>query len=150
MPRPSSVGTRDSAASLEKRGVPPLAIVLIDVYSPEDDAALGQAWDGLMDGIYDRALSQDEDEAWMTAMPHYLSLDWQPGATAEAPTLLVRSTESMAGTVQDEAAKVTWRYARTVEVAEVPGNHFTMLETHATGTARTVDGWLSRIAGDRA
>ncbi len=107
--------------------------MLIDVHSPEDIDALLQAREGLSDGIYEQAASmRDGDDAWITAMPHYLSLDWRPGTSIDAPTLIVRSTESMAGPAQDDTAKVTWRYAQAVDVVDVPGNHLTMLEKHAT------------------
>ncbi|MFI1741231.1 type I polyketide synthase, partial [Streptomyces sioyaensis] len=88
----------------------------------------------------------------LSAMGRYSSLITRctPQPVA-APVLFVRPTESFAGQTDDEGApetlgeeadwRASWPAAHTLR--EVPGNHFTLLESSAGTTAEAVEKWVA-------
>jgi thioesterase domain-containing protein len=134
------------AARLENLGSGPAAVVLMDTYSPGNMRTLNEAERGFTRGLAAQNLPTrgDDDDAWLTAMAHYLSLDWWDLSAIEAPTLLVRAQEPMAGAAENESWKLSWEFAAEVTVVDVPGNHFTMMAQHAATTARAVTEWLGQ------
>ncbi|MFJ3880938.1 acyltransferase domain-containing protein [Streptomyces sp. NPDC090077] len=80
------------------------------------------------------------DDGRLLAMGGHLWVfaDWTP-EPASAPTLLVRASASAA------AAAGGWEYAD--HVAEVTGDHFSLLGADAGAVADTVDGWLRKVGG---
>lgn len=129
------------AGYLERTGVRPSAVVLVDTF-PGDSvsrAGEGPALSAMTVGMLDKAAqfaSAETDR--LTAMAGYLERfsGWEPSELS-APTLFVRARDGLPGI---EAAE-PWRLPHG-EVA-VPGDHFTMLEEHARTTALAVHAWLS-------
>ena len=94
----------------------------------------------------DAAPDDAAEDLWLTALAHHFSLDWSALPTTSLPTLLVRAAESwrLAG-ARDEPEKLCWEFARDLSLAEVPGNHLTMMSEHADTTARAVERWLDSL-----
>ncbi|MFD7629729.1 type I polyketide synthase [Streptomyces sp. NPDC059851] len=131
------------AGKLEEAGVFPEAVVLIDIYSHDDDAILG-IQPGLSAGVDERQdtyVPVDDDR--LLAMGAYFRLfaGWKPQAV-KTPTLLVRAQEQFFD--WNRATDGDWRSYWDLEhsAVDVPGNHFTMMEQHARTTAGAVDEWL--------
>jgi NAD(P)-dependent dehydrogenase (short-subunit alcohol dehydrogenase family) len=129
------------ATRLEAIGAPPAAMVLIDPYRPErkDIAARYSA------GVNDRMLADIDlgEDAWLLAMAHYFSFDWTALCRTDIPTLLVRARELIGAPQGDGRAGISWALSSRVTVADVPGDHFTMMTDHAETTARAVNEWLA-------
>ncbi|MFF7232893.1 beta-ketoacyl synthase N-terminal-like domain-containing protein [Streptomyces sioyaensis] len=110
-------------------------------------------WAEMLSGMLDR---EDVFGAFtatrLSAMGRYSSLITRcaPQPVA-APVLFVRPTESFAGQTDDEAVpetpgkdadwRASWPAAHTLR--EVPGNHFTLLESSAGTTAEAVEKWVA-------
>jgi thioesterase domain-containing protein/acyl carrier protein len=134
------------ASYLEEAGMTPAGVVMLDTYLPEN-GTLGQIWNGLRELAQER-LERLEDpiegttdqwgDAWVTAMMRYAEFQYSPKKTA-APTLLVRAQDAMPGWPDD------WRadWPLEHEVVDVPGNHFTMMESEVNSTALAIENWLS-------
>jgi thioesterase domain-containing protein/NAD(P)-dependent dehydrogenase (short-subunit alcohol dehydrogenase family)/acyl carrier protein len=130
------------AARLESDGVAPEAVVLIDIYSHDDDAIVG-IQPGLAEGMNERQESYvPVDDTRLLAMGGYFRLfgDWKPQPIS-TPTLLVRAGERLFDWSRDGDWRSYWALEHTA--VDVPGNHFTMMERHADTTARAVDDWLA-------
>ncbi|WP_430623490.1 SDR family NAD(P)-dependent oxidoreductase [Lentzea sp. JNUCC 0626] len=129
------------AAALEAGGDPVRAVVVIDVYPPA--LTREHPW-------IERALNQAvaaretggalHDETRLIAMGRYFEAfaGWAPEATS-VPTLHLRATEPFAAEVPAD-----WRsrWEPPHDEADVPGDHFSVLEEHAASTAAAVDRWL--------
>ncbi|UQX03808.1 type I polyketide synthase [Streptomyces sp. RerS4] len=131
------------AGRLENAGVFPEAVVLIDIYSHDDDAILG-IQPGLSEGVDERQGSYvPVDDSRLLAMGAYFRLfgGWKPQAV-KTPTLLVRAEERFFDWTR--ATNGDWRSYWDLEhtVVDAPGNHFTMMEQHARETAGAVEQWL--------
>ncbi|MBM2623629.1 SDR family NAD(P)-dependent oxidoreductase [Actinoplanes sp. LDG1-06] len=137
------------AAELERRGEPPQAVVLLDTYRPDAGERFDELIPRVLDGLLARQTRMAGDgaeaggDAWLTAMARYLQFDWTP-ATLGVPVLLVQAADPMPGTTGD-GWRAGWPGAGTT--LTVRGDHFTMLETHAAGTAGAVHEWLSQRGG---
>ncbi|MEU9015555.1 SDR family NAD(P)-dependent oxidoreductase, partial [Streptomyces sp. NPDC048479] len=131
------------AGKLESAGVFPQALVMIDIYSHDDDAIIG-IQPGLSEGMDER---QDTyvpvDDNRLLAMGAYFRLfgGWKPAAV-KTPTLLIRAGERFFD--WSRSTDGDWRSYWDLEhtAVDVPGNHFTMMEEHAPTTAQAVEGWL--------
>ncbi|MET7911647.1 type I polyketide synthase [Streptomyces avermitilis] len=126
------------AEHLERAGVGPAAVVLIDTY-PGNNGNDGPALSAMTAGTLDRAAqfaSAETDR--LTAMAGYLELfsGWEPAALS-APTLFVRARDGLPGT----EPPTPW--SRPHSEITVPGDHFTVLEDHARTTALAVHNWLA-------
>jgi acyl transferase domain-containing protein/D-arabinose 1-dehydrogenase-like Zn-dependent alcohol dehydrogenase/acyl carrier protein len=129
------------ASGLAREGVAPIALVLIDSYT------MDTMW-RIADPVFDRMLAGEashpavSDET-LTAMGAYLGMlsRWTPEA-AVAPTLLVKARDPIRGIVRIGDWTATWTSRQSA--VEVPGTHLTILEDHATTTARVVEEWLVR------
>jgi thioesterase domain-containing protein len=135
------------AGSLEAAGIPPVGVVLIDTYPPDLDVA-GQIGDGLRELFEERVERLDDSvdgttdhwgDAWVTAMVRYLEFSYTPQRTA-APTLLIRAQDGMPGWPADWQTE--WPFDH--DLADVPGNHFTMMEEHVDDTTTAIEAWISR------
>ncbi|MBT2481855.1 type I polyketide synthase [Streptomyces sp. ISL-94] len=127
---------------LERRGVRPDALVLIDIYGPSRNAFQGIE-NRLAAGLTgDTGEFMTMDDSRLTAMGGYFRLfsDWDPEPTA-APTLLVRAAEPLAAWNAGDDWQAAYKHPHT-EV-DTPGNHFSMMEEHAASTAGAVETWLS-------
>ncbi|MCC3768755.1 SDR family NAD(P)-dependent oxidoreductase, partial [Streptomyces sp. UNOC14_S4] len=132
------------AARLEATGVFPQAVVLLDIYSHDADAAIG-IQPGLTAEVGERSEGHvPVDDARLLAMGAYFRLfgEWRP-REIKTPTLLVRAGERLFDWTRDGSGD--WRSYWDLEhtALDVDGNHFTMMEEHAGTTARTVADWLS-------
>ncbi|MFF3177783.1 SDR family NAD(P)-dependent oxidoreductase [Streptomyces sp. NPDC057900] len=131
---------------LEARGTGPTALVLADIYTPSAPGAMGTWRDVMLRWAADRTVVPLDDTR-LTAMGafHRLLLDWAPRPT-RAPVLHLRAGEPMAAWTDPLTDwRSVWDGAHTV--ADVPGNHFTMMTEHAPTMARTVDAWLDALPG---
>jgi thioesterase domain-containing protein/acyl carrier protein len=134
------------ADRLAARGRPAAGLVLIDTYDM-DEEAIGLDWlvglparDAIRLGAgFDAAT----DDTALLAMGAYirLFLDWRPTPLPH-PVLHVRPDTPVAGMPADG-----WRSDWPIphEQAEVPGDHFTMLEQHADRTAKVIRAWLDSV-----
>ncbi|MFG2578126.1 type I polyketide synthase [Streptomyces malaysiensis] len=131
------------AARLESTGVFPEAVVLLDIYSHDPEAALA-VQPGLRAGIDERSTGHvPVDDTRLLAMGAYFRLfgGWRP-REVKTPTLLVRAEERFFDWSRDDGDwRSYWQLPHTA--LDVAGNHFTMMEEHAGTTARAVADWLS-------
>jgi acyl transferase domain-containing protein/NADP-dependent 3-hydroxy acid dehydrogenase YdfG len=141
------------AARLEKSGLAPAAVVLLDSYEMDSggDATADTVAD-MATGMLDREEQYGPfDRDKLTAMAHYLGLleSAEPGEVT-VPTVLVRpehrfTTGSSAPASDDPSTwRTTWHRADTV--LTVPGDHFSLVDTDAETTAKAVDTWLGSLA----
>ncbi len=133
------------AAELERRERGPAAVVLVDTYLPGGDfvSRFGLA---LMDGMVQRGGEFDSgDTERMSAMGWYFRLfaDWNP-TPVTAPTLLVRATEPLSGAPKDKTDDRDWRSSWPFphDVADVTGDHFSIMEQHCGPTGARIRRWL--------
>jgi mycoketide-CoA synthase len=129
------------AGQLESLGASVAGVVLIDSYSFTVEVltgAMGPVLAGMLerDGAY---VSMSDDR--LTAMGAYCRLlgEWQP-VEIDAPTVLLRATEPIAGEASEGEWRSSWGFAH--ETLEVAGNHFTIMEDNAHMTAQAVQDWL--------
>ncbi|WPB93156.1 type I polyketide synthase [Streptomyces malaysiensis] len=130
------------AARLESTGVFPEAVVLLDIYSHDPEAALALQ-PGLRAGIDERSAGHvPVDDARLLAMGAYFRLfgGWRP-REVKTSTLLVRAEERFFDWSRAGDWRSYWELPHTA--IDVPGHHFTMMEDHAGTTARAVEDWLS-------
>ncbi|TDV47981.1 acyl transferase domain-containing protein [Actinophytocola oryzae] len=131
------------AEELAAREVPAAGVALVDTYLMDADFVTTSGT-GLLGGLADRnSAFAAPGSAGLSAMAHCFDLmwDWRPGRTP-APTLLLRAQEPLRPQQQGTGWRSTWDGAT---VADVPGNHFTVTETHASTTARALVAWLSTL-----
>ena len=135
-----------TARYLEGLDIRPAAVVMMDSFRPDDSAALGASGPDMMDGLLSREeLAGQMDTTRLTSMDWYfrISGEWTPG-DIDAPILFLRAADAMGeaepGPAGEKPWQPTWKEAHTM--LEVPGDHFTMLESLATGTAEVMRDWL--------
>ncbi|MBT2899083.1 type I polyketide synthase, partial [Streptomyces sp. McG3] len=134
---------------LEARGVPPVGTVLIDTYLP-GSSAFTQVQDALTDMMFEHESTVGRlDSARLTAMGAYLRLfdDWRP-EPVHTPTLFVRAGEPVTDTVRGDGWRLSWPLPNTTR--EVPGDHFSLMQSGAATTAETVDAWLRDLPRPKA
>ncbi|MYU13592.1 alpha/beta fold hydrolase, partial [Streptomyces sp. SID8361] len=142
-----------AAGHLERMGVRPTAVVLVDTYVPKS-SILNQFGLSLMDGMTEReGVFVTMDDARLSAMGWYLNLfgGWDP-EPIETPTLLVRALEPLStGSLKLEELP-DWRsfWELPHDIVDVRGNHFTMMEDHSLPTAQAIEDWLERLERDGA
>jgi thioesterase domain-containing protein len=78
-------------------------------------------------------------------MARYFNLNWWHFREIAAPTLHVRAAEPLDNEAEGNDWNVSWRYARTVTTADVPGNHFTIMKENASLTGRVINDWLTAM-----
>ena len=132
---------------LEDNGITPSAIVLLDTYAPErKEFARTEYWSAVLGAVMgdSEQWRDDGEDAWLTAMAHYFSLDWRCMRRTAIPTLLVRAAEPLGVSAESgDWESLSWTYSGSVTVIDVPGNHFTMMTDHAATTAQAVSEWLA-------
>ncbi|WP_344598786.1 SDR family NAD(P)-dependent oxidoreductase, partial [Streptomyces violaceusniger] len=139
------------AAELVRRGVTPVGITLFDTVSQEDLTTFEEYSNALLAALFEniRQAGDNGDDSWISAMAHYTSFPWWSPDHLDIPTLQVRATERMGAPVAHEDWMFTWNSSSAVTLADVPGNHLTMLDKFATVTARVVNDWLAKPVGER-
>ncbi|MGW3432547.1 type I polyketide synthase [Streptomyces melanosporofaciens] len=133
------------AAALENQGTPAAGVVLLDTYLP-DTTRLGDAADAWLDEMYERDELVSMEGVRMSAMGWYAHLmeGWKPPEIS-VPSLHVRATEKVVQTDPDSSER-SWQADWPADsVADVPGNHFTMMEKHADSTAQAVEDWVANL-----
>ncbi|WP_128382158.1 type I polyketide synthase [Streptomyces cavernae] len=135
------------AHRLESTGHGPAAVVLLDTYlSGTPQTAY------IMPVMEQRSLELEKDFGRMsgvrlTAMAAYFSMfeTWQPQPLA-APTLLVRASECFSAEPGEEPPAEEWQttWPIPLDVVDVPGHHYTMIEQYADETAAAIHDWLLR------
>ncbi|MEU5952063.1 type I polyketide synthase [Streptomyces sp. NPDC047525] len=136
------------AALLEQEGTSPVAVVLVDTYTATN------SFEGrLEEALRQRAATSEAFElmsgAQLTGQGGYLRIfgDWEP-EPIDTPTLYVHATfppgESQALETEDD-----WRpqWPLPHEDADVPGDHFTIMDDHSESTALAVRAWLADDRG---
>jgi thioesterase domain-containing protein len=142
------------ATHLEGAGTPPAAVVLIDTFPFDAFADLVSILPAKVLADAERRGDAEED-AWLTAMAHYFSLDWAALDRTALPTLLLRARERLDGPPADSEPKPGepkpgepkpgWPWSSNLTTVEVPGDHFTMMTDHAATTAAAVNDWLAAL-----
>ncbi|MFH8987937.1 thioesterase domain-containing protein [Streptomyces sp. NPDC017940] len=135
-------------ALLEKEGSTPAATVLLDTYTATNsfEARLEAA---LRERLSTSKAFELMTGAQLTGQGGYARVfgDWEP-EPVQAPTLYVHATfppgESQARETEDHW-QPTWPLPH--EAADVPGNHFTIMEDHSASTALAVRSWLDAGQG---
>ncbi|WP_394840360.1 SDR family NAD(P)-dependent oxidoreductase [Pendulispora rubella] len=127
------------ARELERRGVSPAGVVLLDTYLPDEvpprfQEALRRVWMGQLDSA-----PRMDDE--LTAMMWYFRLfaGYRPAPIA-ARTLVIRVAEPLPGMGDGDAWRAHWEHPH--DVIEIPGDHVTMIAEHAGASARAIHDWL--------
>nr|WP_107082216.1 thioesterase domain-containing protein [Streptomyces caatingaensis] len=121
---------------LEERGVFPRAAVAMDAWLP--DEGMAPVASALTSEIFDRVTQfLDVDYARLTAMGGYFRIfsGWTPPDIV-TPALFVRGQDG-------EQKPPVWGVPHTV--AEIRGDHFTMIESHAEATGRYIHDWISQF-----
>ncbi|MEV5434279.1 type I polyketide synthase [Streptomyces sp. NPDC052701] len=137
---------------LQERGRTPAAVVLLDTYMPRADSPFLRFSQQMLGGMFDReSMFAHMDADRLTAMSWYIALigEWEPGPLY-SPVLLVRSSEppvppQPGAELRPEEWQTFWDRAQSI--VDVPGNHFTMMESHARTTAEATADWLTRLTG---
>jgi len=135
------------AVHLASMGITPAAVVLIDTYSAQRKEFSKEFWSMLPEMVLPGGarLGDAGEDAWLTAMAHYFSLDWSGRPETDIPTLLVRAEEPLGGSQDNDDWRSSWAFSSEITVIDVPGNHFTMMTDHAGSTARAVNAWLTGL-----
>ncbi|MGW3653228.1 beta-ketoacyl synthase N-terminal-like domain-containing protein [Streptomyces sp. NPDC000878] len=129
------------AARLEAEGGGPTAVVLLDTF-PIGAGRLDEFGPALLSAMALRAEVTGLDDASLSAMGGHLRLlaDWRPEPLA-APALLLRAAGHDWGGPGPDRAEL----AALCTVLDTPGDHFTLVEEHAAGTAQAVRHWLAAL-----
>ncbi|MFJ2645692.1 type I polyketide synthase [Streptomyces sp. NPDC087420] len=134
-------------AELERRGTAPAGLAMVDTY-PMDTASLpGMEWwmPAMINGMVDRldAFDLGLTDTSLTTMGGYLRTfgPWQP-RPVDTPTLLLRAAAPLPGTPAGPGrdTRAFWRLPH--DTADIPGDHFSVLEEHSGTTAAAVEEWL--------
>ncbi len=125
-------------------------MVLLDTYSPRMRGAVSaEFWSAVPNELFGADESEADpaaEDAWLTAIAHYLSLDWDAPAVTSIPTLLVRAGEQLPGSFKEGRQEgLSWEFSDRVTVVDVPGSHLTMMSDHAETTAQAVKEWLAGL-----
>jgi hypothetical protein len=136
------------AEHLESNRLAPSGVVLIDTYLQRDNVItrsglLNDLWAGMETYGYNNG--RLDDETWLTAMAHYDSLGLRDLREIAAPTLLLRAGEPVGEASANDDWRVSWEFPGAASVIDTPGNHFTMMQEHADGTALAVDDWMTSL-----
>jgi mycoketide-CoA synthase len=133
---------------LEGIGLSPAGLVLIDTYLVDEITARLQS--ALLDvwlTRFVRVFPTTDNE--LTGYGWYWDFftDWTP-APIDTPTLFLRAMDPVPGIEHERTPsrddwRSSWRLPHTL--AEVRGNHFTVMTEHASSTAQVIDDWLTAL-----
>jgi thioesterase domain-containing protein/acyl carrier protein len=131
------------AAALERVGVRPDGVVLLDTFGPHlsdlVDVLLHEFAVRLHDAHVEMGYGAADD--WLTAMGRYVGFDWRV-EDLSTPVLFLRASEPMIEWTREGDWRTSWPGARSV--TDVPGDHFSMMGDYAEHTARAVTEWLGK------
>ncbi|WP_445397867.1 type I polyketide synthase [Streptomyces sp. LE64] len=135
------------AARLADTGTPPAGLVLLDSYHVTPDRedepwllALPARMALAMGTAFDTAV----DDMALTAFGSYVRMlrGWRPEPLG-VPTLLVRAAERPSDADTGRTGRAPW--PGPYDTAEVPGDHWTIVDDHAATTARAVRTWADGL-----
>ncbi|MGH3877752.1 MAG: SDR family NAD(P)-dependent oxidoreductase [Actinophytocola sp.] len=134
------------AARLERMAAAPAGLALIDTYHVTHELGNSDWFLSLaarsIDNLEAR-FESDVDDATLAVMGAYMRMfsGWRP-ESIEAPTLQLRATEPT-----PEMPAEGWRasWPEPHRLADVPGDHFTMMDEHAETTAAALRSWHSSL-----
>jgi thioesterase domain-containing protein len=131
------------AGHLERAGVRPRGVVLLDTFGPHLDHLADLLIPEFAVRLYDAhvEMGYGADDDWLTAMGRYVAFDWRVRDIA-TPVLFLRASEPMIEWTHEGDWRTSWPGARSV--VDVPGDHFSMMGDYAEHTARAVDDWLGK------
>jgi Thioesterase domain len=137
------------ASRLEARGRQVSAVVLLDTYPPRPDGVSTKQEAAAVERLLsNRDWRHYLTDTRLTAMGWYLrivaSLVLRP---VVAPTLLLRARQPMTAVDADDW-RASWPFSH--ETRDVPGDHYSMIELHASTAAQTVESWLRLTLGGSA
>ncbi|WP_018215944.1 alpha/beta fold hydrolase [Salinispora vitiensis] len=131
-----------TARRLEELGCGPSAVIMLDTYLVRHESNR-KIWDQMLYGLLEREPEIGPfTTARLSSMGRYIRLISEGDLKdVEAPVLFLRAQASIA---EAEPASDDWRavFPTAHTTADVPGDHFTMMEEHIATTARAVDDWL--------
>ncbi|MFC5109787.1 SDR family NAD(P)-dependent oxidoreductase [Kibdelosporangium philippinense] len=124
-------------------GRSPDGVVLLDAHVATSQVLLDHAKE-FYDSIRDRQSTADRlSVARLSAQAWYLEMfrEWATLALS-CPSLLLRAAQPLrpGAATERSVAPIT-----ASDTADVPGDHFTMIEKHASTTARVAREWLDRL-----
>jgi thioesterase domain-containing protein/acyl carrier protein len=136
------------ASRVEKNGIAPLAVVLLDTY-----VVIGANLRMLKAMTYacgktPQFARYNYDAITAASSYTYMLQGWEP-LPISAPTLVIRPTEPVSGHPDDEPLKPEeWSTEWPLEhdKIEVPGDHFSMNIEHAGTTAEAIARWLDGLS----
>jgi len=143
------------AARLASAGRPPSGLVIVDTYHVTPDRE-DEPWLLAMPARVPLEMGERfdlaVDDMSMAALGAYtrMTRGWRPGATG-VPTLLVRATERVPEMRTHGGREAhhggTWRtsWREPYDTVDVPGDHWSMTETHARTTAEAIRAWLTAL-----
>lgn len=128
------------AAYLERRGLPPAGLVLLDTFLP-DDALIDDLGEDMVEGMFDR---EDKfgpfSDARLSAMGRYYRLFRQCVLEEVSAPILFIAPDTPLSQPAPERWRSSWPAAQCDK--EVEGDHFTMLEGMAPSMAEAIEDWL--------
>ncbi|WP_328395734.1 type I polyketide synthase [Nocardia sp. NBC_00416] len=134
-------------------GRAPLGLALIDTYPIDTPTRPGKQWwmAALIDGMLRRIddLQLDLAPQRLTTMGAYLRLTADLAAEPiPVPTLLVRAADRLPGMPTEPGVpwQADWPYA--TDRVDVPGDHFSVLESCSADTAAAVGAWIRALAAE--
>ncbi|WUG43285.1 alpha/beta fold hydrolase [Kitasatospora sp. NBC_00458] len=138
------------ARRLERGGVRPAALVLLDTYAPDSPPPASIQY-GFIDTMLDRGdVFGSIDDTRFSAMGGYFDVfaEWHPEAVP-VPTLLVRAQDPLRHPSSEAGETEEWRSSWPLEheASTVPGHHFSMLEEFSEECAVAVHDWLTTELG---
>ncbi|WP_232519817.1 type I polyketide synthase [Actinosynnema pretiosum] len=133
-----------TAALLERDGHGPAGVALLDTYPTTGDTS-ATFFGAMMNSLLARESEFGEfGSARLSAMGRYSELlPGCPVAELAAPVLFVRPQESLTGEEGDGTWRAVWEGPH--RLVEVPGDHFTMMESTVEGTADAVRDWSREL-----
>ncbi|WP_269810423.1 type I polyketide synthase [Kineosporia rhizophila] len=132
------------AAHLEELGRTPKALVLLDTPTVGEEGFSGD-WPAFLDATLALTADYSQDDTWLTATVHYLSLPWQNVRGTTVPVLHLRASDTSGDLPAIAHADGPAPGSGPFTVLDVPGNHFSMMGEAADTTALAIDQWLSEL-----
>ncbi|MEU8402488.1 type I polyketide synthase [Nonomuraea sp. NPDC048892] len=131
------------ATLLERRGLPPTGLVLLDTFLP-DDALIDDLGEDMMRGMFDREEKFGPfSDARLSAMGRYYRLFRETTLEEVAAPILFITPDTPLSQPAPERWRSSWPAAQCAK--EVKGDHFTMLEEMAPSMTEAIEGWLGTL-----
>jgi acyl transferase domain-containing protein/NAD(P)-dependent dehydrogenase (short-subunit alcohol dehydrogenase family)/acyl carrier protein len=138
-----------AAKQLEEAGTPPQAVILMDTFFPPGGPLLGMRPEFLAKWWIEQSVVP-VDDARLTATMSYFRIfpEWRP-PQIELPIIEIRAGEPLGDLRRAEPEDPAQAGSPANGVVEVPGDHFSMMATHAATTAQAIREALDLKTTDR-